>query len=202
MSDTKKKNQELSLSVKKTAEKLRSLANGLERGRISINEEDIPISLDTKIRISLHSKDKRVSIKLKCKPTDTSVPDNDKPRMKEYTDTHRKKQEMEAQESKPSMGSALEGYSILKKRMAKDFGAIMKSCIKEHSLPESILVERFYQDSKAMCNYPEKGEEFYEIYLKETESLSEAFRKSDLKAISVAIATLNRIKKECHDRYK
>ncbi len=195
MSDTKKKNQELSLSVRETAEKLRALANGLERGIVSINEEDVPIALDTMINISLKWKDKRVSIKLKCTPTSISVPDDDTPRMKGETDTHVKKHELDIQESKPSMGNALKEYSILKRRMAKDFGAIMKSCIKEHSIPESTLVERFYQDSKAMCNYPEKGEEFYETYLKQTEFLKESFKKSDLKAISLAISALGRTKR-------
>ncbi len=200
MSDVKKRTHDL--SVKETAEKLRALADGLERGCVSINEEDIPITLDTKIKISLKSKDNSISIKLKCKPTNTSMHTEEIPLRNEETDTHAKKHELHVGESKPTRGNTLEEYSVLKKRMAKDFGAIMKCCIKEQSLPEPDLVNRFYQDSRAMCNYPEKGEEFYETFLTQAESLKESFNKSDLKAMGLAITALGRIKKECHERYK
>ncbi|GJQ60904.1 MAG: GAK system XXXCH domain-containing protein [Candidatus Scalindua sp. AMX11] len=202
MSDSTKKNQELSLSLKETAEKLRTIADGLEQGNVSINEETVPIALDTKIKISLKSKDNKVSIKLKWKPTNTSAPTEEKPLRKEVTDRDSMNRDMDNRDPKTAKEDALGEYTILKKRMSKDFGAIMKSCIKGQTIPEKLLVERFYQDSQAMCSYPDKGEEFYETYLKQAESLIESFKKADLEAMSLAITALGKIRKECHNRHK
>ena len=201
MPDTKKK-YKLSLSVKEAAEKLRTLADELERGVVSINEEDLYIAPDTKVMIGLDSKSNKVSFKLKCKLADQLAYKEEIPRIKDKLVTHPKKSKEKTQKSKPLRDNAFEEYTVLKKRMSEDFGAIMKSCKKEQSLPKPILVERFYRDSKAMGNYPVKGEEFYETYLNQAESLNKAFQNSDLQAMNHAITALNRIKKECHDRHK
>ena len=52
----------------------------------------------------------------------------------------------------------------------------------EQAIPESDLVERFYQDSKTMCTYPNKGEDFYETFLKQAGSFYEAVKASDLES--------------------
>ncbi|MCP4681249.1 MAG: GAK system XXXCH domain-containing protein, partial [Desulfobacterales bacterium] len=61
---------------------------------------------------------------------------------------------------------------------------------------------RFYQDSIAMCSYRDKGEEFYKAYLEQTEAFIKAFKASDLNTFSSAITSLNKLKKQCHDKYK
>ncbi|MDR4497218.1 MAG: GAK system XXXCH domain-containing protein [Candidatus Scalindua sp.] len=202
MSEKKKKNLEFSLSVKETAENLRKLADELERGVVSISEEEFDIAPDTRVMIDLNSKNNKVSFKLKCKLANQLAHKKVKPLIKDKRIYHTKKSKVKEQQSKQLRDNALEEYTILKKRMSKDFGAIMKSCIKEQSLPKPILIERFYRDSKAMCNYPDKGEEFYKTYLNQAESLNKAFKNSDLQAMNYAVTTLNRLKKECHERYK
>jgi XXXCH domain-containing protein len=101
-----------------------------------------------------------------------------------------------------STGPDVDDYKDLKKSMAKDFKAIKKSCIQEQALPESDLVERFYRDSKTMCTYPDKGEDFYEAFLKQADSLYEAFKTSDLAAMSTAVTALGQIRSDCHEKNK
>ena len=202
MSEKKKKNLEFSLSVKETAEKLRKLADELERGFVSISEEKFDIAPDTRVMIDLNSKSNKVTFKLKWKRANQLSHKKEKSPIKDKQVNHTKKTKDKAQVPKQLRNNAIEEYTVLKKRMSKDFGAIMKSCIKEQSLPKPILIERFYRDSKAMCNYPDKGEAFYKTYLNQAESLNKAFRKPDLQAMKYAVTALNRIKKECHKRHK
>ena len=46
-----------------------------------------------------------------------------------------------------------------------------------------------------MCNYQDKGEEFYKTYLKQVKKFYQAFKASDLKAIGSSVTSLNQIKK-------
>jgi XXXCH domain-containing protein len=190
MSDSNKKKQEFYLSVKETAENLRTLADELEKGVVILNNEKCSIAPDTEVKISLKAKGDTFSSKLKFK-------------LANYM-SEAGKVEGEVGEGEPvsSTGSDVDGYKDLKKRMAKDFKAIKKSCIQEQAIPGSDLVERFYQDSKTMCTYPNKGEEFYEAFLKQADSLYEAFNTSDLKAMNLAVESLVQSRKDCHEKHK
>jgi len=183
MSGSNKRKQEFYLSVKETAEKLRTLADELEKGAVSINGEKCSIAPDTEVKISLKAKGDTFSSKLKFKLANPLS-------------------EAEEGESASSTGSDLENYKDLKMRMAKNFKAIKKSCIQEQALPESDLVEQFYQDSKTMCTYSNKGEDFYETFLKQAGFFYEAFKASDLKTMSAAIESLIQIRTNCHDNHK
>lgn len=193
MSGSNKQKQEFHLSVKETAEKLRTLADELERGVVTINEEQCSIASDTPVKISLKAKGDTFSSKLKFK-LENPMPLKEGERERET--------EEEEIESKSSTGSDGENYKELKKRMSKDFKAIKKSCTVEQAIPESDLVERFYRDSKTMCTYPNKGEEFYEIFLKQASSLFDAFKASDLNAMNSAVESLVQSRKDCHEKHK
>ncbi|MCP5005681.1 MAG: GAK system XXXCH domain-containing protein [Planctomycetes bacterium] len=181
MSGQKKSKQELCLSAREAAEKLRALAEELERAVVSINEEEYSIVPDTQVMASLKAKGDTFSFKLKFKLKSTLS---------------------EKEGSTLSTEPDVENYKDLKKRMSIDFKTIKKRCIQEHVFPNSDLVERFYQDSKAMCTYPEKGEEFYETFLKQADYLYEAFKTSDMKAMNSAIKSLVQARTECHGKYK
>jgi len=183
MSDTNNKKQEFYLSVKETAEKLRTLADGLDRGVIPINEQKFSVTPDTQVNFSLKTKGDTFSYKLKFKLSNSL-------------------KETEEGESTSSTGPDVENYKDLKKRMAKDFKAIKNSCMQEQAIPESNLAERFYQDSKTMCTYPNKGEEFYDTFLKQSGLFYEAFKTSDLSAMSEAVTALGQIRSDCHDKHK
>ena len=185
MSDSNKQKQEIYLSVKETAEKLRTLADELDRGVVTINDEKCSIAADTEVKIGLKAKGGTFSSKLKFKLA------NRLPEAAERTG-----------EPAPSMEPGDEDYRDLKKCMAKDFKVIKKSCMVEKAIPQSELVERFYQDSKAMCTYANKGEEFYETFLKQAGLLYDACKNSDLKAMSSAVESLARSRSDCHEKHK
>ncbi len=190
MSDIHKKKQEFYLSVKETAGRLRTLADELEKGAVTINEQKCSIAADTEVKISLKAKGDTFSSKLKCKLTNP-MPEAEKV-------------EGEVGDGEPvlSTGPDVDGYKDLKKRMAKDFKDIKKSCIQEQTLPETDLVERFYQDSKTMCTYQSKGKDFFGTYLEQADLFYEAFKTSDLAAMGTAATALGQIRKNCHERYK
>ena len=190
MSDSNKRKQEFYLSVKETAEKLRTLADELERGVVTVNDEKCSIATDTEVKISLKAKGDTFSSKLKFKLASP------------LSETEKVEGDVSEGEPVSSTGPDVDDYKDLKKSMAKDFKAIKKSCIQEQALPESDLVERFYRDSKTMCTYPNKGEEFYETFLKQSGLFYEAFKASDLSAMSEAVAALGQIRSDCHDKHK
>lgn len=67
MSHSNKKKNEFKISIKETVEKLRTLANELDREVITINEEECSIAPDSQVKISLKAKDDKLSTKLKFK---------------------------------------------------------------------------------------------------------------------------------------
>ncbi len=186
MSDSNKKKQEFYLSIKETADKLRTLADELEKGVVTIKDEKCSIAPDTEVKISLKAKGDTFTSKLKFKLANP------------LSDT----EEVGEDKHVPPTGSGGDDYKELKKRMSKDFKAIKKSCVVEQAVPESDLVEQFYQDSKTMCTYPNKGEEFYETFLKQSGFFYEAFKTSDLRAMSEAVTALGQIRSDCHDKHK
>jgi XXXCH domain-containing protein len=190
MSDSKKRKQEFYLSVKETAEKLRTLADELEKGVVTINEQKCSIAADAEVKISLKAKGDTFSSKLKFK---LATP---------LSEAEEVEGEMGDGEPVSSTEPDVDGYKDLKKRMAKDFKAIKKSCIQEQALPESDLVEQFYRNSKTMCTYPNKGEDFYETFLKQADSFYEAFKTSDLNAMNAAVESLVQSRKDCHEKHK
>jgi len=186
MSDSNKKKQEFYLSVNEAAEKLRALAGELEKGVVTLNGQKCSIAADSEVKISLKAKGDTFSSKLKFKLA-TPLSDME-----------------EVGEGEPVSSTVPGGsdYKELKKRMSKDFKAIRKSCMQEQAIPESDLVEGFYRDSKTMCTYPNKGEEFYETFLKQANSLLDAFKASDLNAMNSVVESLAQSRSDCHEKHK
>ncbi len=183
MSDSNKQKQELCLTVKEAAERLRALAGELEKGVVTINEQICLIAAGTEVKIRLKAKDDTFSAKLKFKLTNHSS-------------------EEEEGESTSSTETDAESYMDLKRRMSKDFKSIKNSCIQEQTLPETDLAERFYQDSKKMCTYPSNGKDFFETYLEQADLFYEALKNSDLSAMGIAITALGQTRKNCHEKHK
>ncbi len=185
MSDSNKKKQKFYLSISETAEKLRALADELEKGVVNINGQMCSIAAGTEVKIRLKAKDDTFSAKLKFKLANA------------LSGT----EEVEV-ESTSSTETNDESYMELKRRMSKDFKAIKNSCIQEQALPKTDLVERFYRDSKTMCTYPSKGKDFFETYLKQADLFYKAFKTSDLTVMGTAVAALGEIRKNCHEKHK
>jgi len=185
MSDSNKRKQEFYLSANKAAEKLRALADELEKGVVSINKQKCSMAVDTDVKINLKAKGDTFSAKLKFKLTNALLG-----------------AEEEVVVSTSSTETSGENYMDLKRRMSKDFKAIKQSCIQDQVLPEPDLVERFYLDSKTMCTYPSKGRDFFETYLEQADLFYEAFKTSDLKTMGTTVTALGEIRKNCHEKHK
>ncbi len=185
MSDSNKKKQEFYLSVNEAAEKLRALADELEKGVVTINKQKCSMAADTEVKIGLKTKGDTFSAKLKFKLANA------------LSET----EEGEIESTSPTETNG-ESYMDLKRRMSKDFKAIKKSCIQEQVIPEPDLVERFHLDSKTMCTYPSKGKDFFETYLKQADLFYEAFKTSDLNTMGTAVTALGQIRKNCHEKHK
>jgi XXXCH domain-containing protein len=184
MSDSNKRKQEFYLSVNETAKKLRSLADELEKGAVTIDEQTCSIAPDTEVKFSLKAKGDTFSVKLKLKSANPLSETEEEDKSTSSTETGDKT------------------YMDLKRRMSKDFKAIKNSCIQEQTLPETDLVERFHRDSKTMCTYPSKGKDFFETFLKQVELFYEAFKASDMNAMGTAVTALGEIRKGCHEKHK
>lgn len=101
----------------------------------------------------------------------------------------------------PGAKGGLPKYKSLKKRMKGQFKAIYDRLLND-ALPDAAVVEAFLADSKLMIAYPGYGDEFYDEYDTLCLGFREAFERGDLAACKTAAQELNRIKKDCHDRYK
>lgn len=202
MSNSNKRKQEIHISIKETAEKLRILADELEKGSLNINGEEFSINPDTSVKISTKSKEGRLSYKIKFDLSNRAIEKKGKPLKKSEVAMQQTNSEQKDSEPTSSKDQTIEDYKDLKKRMSIDYKAIKNSCVKENAIPESILIDRFCRDAQAMCNYPDKGEEFYKTFLEQSNQLYTAYKKSDLEAISAAIILLGNQRKQCHDKYK
>lgn len=191
MSDSNKKKQKFHLSVRETAEKLRTLADELEKGAVTLNDEKCSLAPDTQVKISLKAKGDTFFSKLKFKLKNPLS-------LKEGESAKGDSEVVPTTSTEPDS----ENYKDLKKRMSQDFKTIKKSCMVEQVIPEHDLVKRFYQDSKTMCTYPNKGEEFYESFLKQAGVFYNAFKKSDLKAMGEAVTALGQARSGCHEKHK
>ncbi len=196
------KKKKMSMPAGEAADMLRVMAEELEKGRISIDEEGIQVAFDAPVKISLKSKDDKLVVKIQFKLCMTGD-DERTALVVEAKQRHgsrgpRKK----GTGPKKAAGKKTENYKTLKKRMSKDFNAIAKCCRDEETLPDASLVEQFCRDSKQMCTYKGKGDAFYDAYLKAVESFYRGFLATDLEAIHFAVDSLKRMKKECHHKYK
>jgi XXXCH domain-containing protein len=166
-----------------TADFLRDLAAGLEGGeRDSGAASDLPLSEFTKLDLRIKRQDDRLALKFKLKHKSEPVPIGDDPAA---ADTPPKK----------------EKYKSLKKRLQKSYDAIRES-LGEDRLPASGVVDEFVRDSLAMATYPDKGEEFYDAYLRACDLFLAAFQAGDLAQLKLRCREIHDLRGQAHDKYK
>lgn len=101
----------------------------------------------------------------------------------------------------PPVAAGLPKYKSLKKRMKGQFKHIYDRLLND-ALPETDVVSAFLADSRLMTAYPGYGDEYYAEYDAARAVFQDAFEREDLAACKSAAQELNRLKKECHARYK
>ncbi len=92
-------------------------------------------------------------------------------------------------------------YKDLKKRMKKPFKKIRET-LSDGKLPPADTVRGFLADSALMVSCKGYGDEYYEAYNVACERFGRAFQAGDLSACWDAADELERLKSDCHDRYK
>jgi XXXCH domain-containing protein len=85
--------------------------------------------------------------------------------------------------------------------MDKDFKALVKAA-EAGAVPAAGQVAPFVADSRLMCTYPGKGDEFYSAFLAAVDAFEAAVASSDAAAFAEAVGGLARLKKDCHAKYK
>jgi XXXCH domain-containing protein len=92
-------------------------------------------------------------------------------------------------------------YKDLKKRMKKSFKAIKES-VSDSRLPERSDLVSFLNDSEQMVSYPGYGDAYYSEYQKACQALEDAAGRLDFATFKHQLEAVNKLQKECHNRYK
>ena len=89
----------------------------------------------------------------------------------------------------------------VKKRMGKSFKDFMKK-IDDGKLPEPALVASWCEDADLMGSLLEQGQEHLHPFREKCRELLKSVEQRELTSAKEAAAALNRMRKECHSRYK
>jgi XXXCH domain-containing protein len=92
-------------------------------------------------------------------------------------------------------------YSVLKKRLEKSFSGLSRN-LDRGSLPSEEVMNAFLGDSGRLVTYPGKGDPFYKDYSKLCRTLKEAYEGQDIALLRSTYRALDRLKNDCHDRFK
>jgi XXXCH domain-containing protein len=90
---------------------------------------------------------------------------------------------------------------ILKKRMSKSFKALLKA-IDDGQLPTLDLVVAWCEDADLMATLLEQGHEHFHPFQDKSRELLESVQQRQMDSAKAATVALNRMRKECHSRYK
>ena len=89
----------------------------------------------------------------------------------------------------------------LKKRMSKSFKAMLNT-MDDGRLPTLDSVASWCKDAALMVTMLDQGKEHFQSFQGKCQELMESVKKGRLEAAKAAAEGLNRMRKECHSRYK
>lgn len=89
----------------------------------------------------------------------------------------------------------------LKKRMAKSFKNLMNE-LNDDQLPKLDLVSSWCQDADLMMTLLDRGKEHFHSFQGKCHELLESVEERRIESARAAAEALNRMRKECHSRYK
>jgi XXXCH domain-containing protein len=89
----------------------------------------------------------------------------------------------------------------LKKRMSKAFKDMLKA-MDDGRLPALNLVASWCEDADLMVTLLNRGQEHFHSFQDKCQELLESVKQRQLESAKAAAAALNRMRKECHSRYK
>ena len=89
----------------------------------------------------------------------------------------------------------------LKKRMSKSFKALLKT-LESGRLPALDLVASWCEDADVMVTLLDRGKEHSHSFQGKCHDLLESVEQQRIESAKAAAEALNRMRKECHSRYK
>jgi len=92
-------------------------------------------------------------------------------------------------------------YKALKKEMQTTFKQIGAK-IATNQIPDDPLMRIFRKEIRAMVSYPDRGEPHYNAFETACRRLVKACQGNRMDEMRQAFEALQRMKKDCHDRYK
>lgn len=197
------------------AEILRSMAEAMEMGRLSLDTVELAWNSVEKLSLTIRNAAGMADVKIRISSGDRTVDLPEGPEGTggiDYLEGHPRGRDragnaltIDAQAScvpqkpgKPAMPSG--SYGSLKRRMKKSFKNIMYA-LHENTWPAQVDIDEFLRDSADMVRYPGKGDEFYPAYTKAVALFAEAVQRRDLEASYQAAHEMNTLKTQCHKKY-
>lgn len=183
---SEEKSVKLKMSISELAEFLRGLAGQLEGEETGTDLSGIRISDFSKLKLSMKRKDDFVKVKYKVKHEEAEEEDDE---------------EDEDEEDEKSAGSEKEKYKSLKERMKESYKTIKES-MEADTLPEESVANSFIEDSRLMTTFPDKGDEYYDLYNTAVAGFEKALMEKNFLNVEIALKEIERIKTDCHEKHK
>ncbi|TVQ97323.1 MAG: GAK system XXXCH domain-containing protein [Desulfovibrionales bacterium] len=203
----------MTCSPEQLAEILRSMAEAMEQGRLSLNDVELPWNEVEKIALTIRNAAGMADVKIKISSGGEIDPAED---AEDGGDAEESKVDglggfevgQDPGLAKDAQGARVPGkpgkprgsYGSLKKRMKMSFKNIMYA-LHENTWPSMVDIDEFVRDSADMVRYPGKGDEFYPAYSEAVAVFVDAVQQKNLEAAYQAAHTLNTLKTQCHKKY-
>ncbi|WP_052812942.1 GAK system XXXCH domain-containing protein [Desulfonatronum thioautotrophicum] len=203
----------MTCSQEQLAEILRSMADAMDQGSLSLNDVELPWNEVEKIALTIRNAAGMADVKIKISSGGEIDPAED---AEDGDDAEESRaDELGGYEvgqdpalAKDAQGAHVPGkpgkprgsYGSLKKRMKKSFKNIMYA-LHENTWPSMVDIDEFVRDSADMVRYPGKGDEFYPAYSEAVTVFVDAVQQKNLEAAYQAAHTLNTLKTQCHKKY-
>ncbi len=174
------------MTNRQTADFLRSLASGIESGKLELEEETYDWAEIEKIKISFKNQESQLLVKTKLKG-ETSMD-----------------LEMDFEEEDIDPGSADDippDYKKLKKRMKRSFRDIHYSMVNDQ-FPDEQVMNIFAGDCALMTGFKGYGDEKYPGFLENVREMTSAYNQKDMLQLRHAVSRLTRLMKDCHHLHK
>jgi len=213
MSQASKRKVELILSPEEVGGFLQKLGQELDQGALVIGNTRIDVQGFKSLGLSIkdegdgEQQSLRVKLKVKFPKTEAPVEVEESPEADRDADQYLKDYEEELLQPEPEdefsslVTRPRPKYKSLKKRMKGQFKAI-KDATDRGELPGKALVSAFAKDSELMITYPDEGEEYYKPYEAALQKFLIAHAEGNQDAVARAVEDLDKVKVDCHEKYK
>ncbi len=186
----KKDKHQHAFSPAEAAGYLRQLARALEEGLITLDERDMLLEGEVKVKESLKDKKGEGPVHLRLKmdlhmhpalgETLPLAPPEDGQSRRQQTKV---------------------SYKQVKKDLSRHFKAVKKAR-RDGAMPSPEEVEGLSWAGRLMCSFSGKGEEFFPRFLEQLEALEQAAERGDAASLDQALQALAGFKKDCHSKLK